>query len=202
MLLSSPGMGMPGELSSGQAEDLASHGFVVVILGHTYETLATQFPGGRIEKSVLPPAADRAQTTAQAAAALPIRVADTRFVLDRLADITAGADPAADRHPLPPNLAQLLDMSKVGMFGHSLGGAPAAQSMHDDRRISAGANLDGALSGSVVTDGLDRPFLLVGAGNHARDNDPGWRQSGPAVTDHNLISGWTVHSTCRSVTTS
>ncbi|MQY24310.1 alpha/beta hydrolase family protein [Nocardia macrotermitis] len=174
VLLFSPGMGMPSELSTAQAEDLASHGFVVVGLGHTYETFATRFPGGRIEKSVLPPA-DRARTAAQAAAALPIRLADTRFVLDRLADIAAGTDPDADRHPLPRNLARILDMSKVGMFGHSLGGATAAQAMHDDRRISAGANLDGALAGSVIADGLDRPFLLVSAG-HTRDDDPGWRQ--------------------------
>ena len=176
VLLFSPGMGMPSELSSAQIEDLASHGFVVVALNHTYETFATRFPGGRIEKSVLPPAADRAQTEAQAAAALPIRLADSRFVLDRLADIAAGVDPDAEHHPLPQNLARILDVSKVGMYGHSLGGATAAQAMHDDRRISAGANLDGALSGSVLTDGLDRPFMIIGAGSRARDGTPGWQQ--------------------------
>ncbi|MBF4998094.1 hypothetical protein IRT45_13125 [Nocardia sp. BSTN01] len=176
MLLFSPGMGMPGELSSAQVEDLASHGFVVVTLGHTYETFATRFPDGRVEKSVLPPAPDRDKSAVQAAAAVPIRLADTRFVLDRLADMAAGSDPDADRHPLPQGLARILDVSKVGMFGHSLGGATTAQAMHDDRRIAAGANLDGTLSGSAVTDGLDRPFLLVGAGDDARDADPGWRQ--------------------------
>ncbi|WP_198037110.1 hypothetical protein [Nocardia sp. BMG51109] len=176
VVLFSPGLGMPRELSSAQAEDLASHGFVVVALSHTYESFATQFPGGRIEKSVLSPTADRAEATAQVAAALSIRVADTRFALDRLADIAAGAEPDADGHPLPQNLARILDVSKVAMFGHSLGGATAAQSMHDDPRILAGANLDGDLWGSVVTDGLNRPFMLVGAGNRGRDNIPSWQQ--------------------------
>ncbi|MFI5776087.1 alpha/beta hydrolase family protein [Nocardia sp. NPDC051570] len=176
VMLFSPGLSMPRELSTAQAEDLASHGFIVVTSSYTYETFATQFPDGRIEKSVLPPATDRDQTKAQVASALPIRVADTRFVLDKLADIAAGDNPDADRHPLPDNLARILDVSKVAMFGHSLGGTTAAQSMHDDRRILAGANLDGVLSGSVVIDGLDRPFMLVGAENHGRDNDPTWQQ--------------------------
>ena len=65
-------------------------------------------------------------------------VADLRFVLDRL----GGAGP-------------------VGVFGHSLGGATAAQLMHDDRRVRAGIDLDGTLYGPVTTAGLDRPFPEV-----------------------------------------
>ncbi|MFD4456637.1 alpha/beta hydrolase family protein [Nocardia sp. NPDC058480] len=172
----SPGMGMPRELSTAHVEDLASHGFVVVTLSHTYESLATEFPGGRIERSLLPPTTDPGEVEAQGAIAIETRVADTRFVLDRLADITAGNNPDADQHPLPANLARVLDVSKVGMFGHSLGGATAAQAMHDDRRIAAAANLDGRLWGSVVTDGLDRPFMLINGEGHDRDDVPSWKQ--------------------------
>ncbi|WP_405164008.1 hypothetical protein OG203_02475 [Nocardia sp. NBC_01499] len=173
VVMFSPGKGMPRELSTAQAEDLASHGFVVVALSHTHET-ATEFPGGRIEQSALAPT--HGDDEAQGATALATRVADTRFVLDKLVDITAGDNPDADQHPLPANLARVLDVSKVGMFGHSLGGATAAQAMHDDPRIAAAADLDGRLWGSVVTDGLDRPFMLINREGHDRADIPGVKQ--------------------------
>ncbi|MFE3797228.1 hypothetical protein KHQ06_13825 [Nocardia tengchongensis] len=174
IVLFSPGMGLPREASTAQAEDLAGHGFVVVAMSHTYESRVTEFPGGRLEKSLLPQTADAGQIKAEAEKALQVRVADTRFVLDRLTDLSTGADP--DGHPLPANLAAILDLSKIAMFGHSLGGATAAQVMHDDRRVAAGVDLDGSLLGSVVTDGLDRPFALIGSNDRERTQDPTWQQ--------------------------
>lgn len=176
IVLFSPGMGMPRETSTAQAEDLASHGFVVVTISHTYESQATEFPDGRLEKSVLPQVVDAEQVNAQIGQAIQVRVADTRFVLDQLADLSTGVDPDADGHPLPANLAGILDLSKIGMFGHSLGGATAAQVMHDDRRVAAGVDLDGSLLGSVLTDGLDRPFVLIGSAGRERAQDPSWQQ--------------------------
>ncbi|MFE3027756.1 alpha/beta hydrolase family protein [Nocardia tengchongensis] len=176
IVLFSPGMGLPREASTAQAEDLASHGFVVVAMSHTYESRVTEFPGGRLEKSLLPQTADAGQVKAEAEKALQVRVADTRFVLDRLADLSTGADPDADGHPLPANLAAILDLLKIAMFGHSLGGATAAQVMHDDRRVAAGVDLDGSLLGSVLTDGLDRPFVLIGSNDRERTQDPSWQQ--------------------------
>ncbi|WP_162958100.1 alpha/beta hydrolase family protein [Nocardia yunnanensis] len=176
IVLFSPGMGMPRETSTAQAEDLASHGFVVVTMSHTYESMATEFPGGRIEKSVLPQGAGADEVNAQLGRAIQTRVADTRFVLDRLTDIGAGVDPDVDGHPLPANLAGVLDLSRIAMFGHSLGGATAAQVMHDDRRVAGGVDLDGTLLGSVLTDGLDRPFVLIGSSVHGRAQDPSWQQ--------------------------
>lgn len=176
IVLFSPGMGMPRESSTAQAEDLASHGFIVVAMSHTYESLATEFPDGRLEKSVLPRAADIDQVMAQVSQAMQVRVADTRFVLDRLTDLSTGTNPDVDGHPLPANLAGILDLSKVAMFGHSLGGATAAQVMHDDPRVAAGVDLDGSLWGSVLTDGLDRPFVLIGGTDHGRAQDSSWQQ--------------------------
>jgi predicted dienelactone hydrolase len=176
IIVFSPGMGMPRELSTAHVEDLASHGFVVVTMSHTYEASATEFPGGRVERSVLPQAPGPGEVEAQGTLAMTTRVSDTRFVLDRLADIAAGRNPDARRQPLPANLAEALDLSKIGMFGHSLGGATAAQAMHDDRRIAAAANLDGRLWGSVVTEGLDRPFLLISRERSGRAEVPSWQQ--------------------------
>ena len=199
IVLFSPGLGMPREASTAQAEDLASHGFVVAAMSHTYESSATEFPGGRLEKSVLPRAANIDQARAQIEQAMRVRVADTRLVLDRLADLGAGADPDADGHPLPAHLAGILDLSKIAMFGHSLGGATAAQVMHDDRRVAAGVDLDGTLWGTVLTDALDRPFVLIGSTDHGRAQDLSWQQFWAADRGPRLefrLDGSQHHSFC------
>src|SRR2546421_10237866 len=61
-------------------------------------------------------------------------------------------------------------MSRVGVFGHSLGGAVAAQFCHDDSRCKAGIDIDGAPHGSVIRDGLTQPFLFL-LSDHASESD-------------------------------
>ncbi|WP_251035884.1 hypothetical protein [Paenibacillus sp. ISL-20] len=48
MVLLSHGMGTSRVLHASQAENLASHGFIVVTIDHTYSTFATIFPDGRV----------------------------------------------------------------------------------------------------------------------------------------------------------
>jgi pimeloyl-ACP methyl ester carboxylesterase len=49
----------------------------------------------------------------------------------------------------------------VGVFGHSLGGAVAAQFCHEDSRCKAGIDIDGAPHGSVIQAGLRQPFMFL-----------------------------------------
>jgi pimeloyl-ACP methyl ester carboxylesterase len=111
----------------------------------------------------MPAPTDPADEERIIAKALEVRAADTRFTLDQLAAINRGHNPDEERRPLPCGLTGALDLSRVGMFGHSLGGATAAETMYEDPRIKAGINLDGTVSGPVVAAGLDRPFLLLGS---------------------------------------
>ena len=170
MVLYSPGLGGTRDSGSVLVEELVSRGYVVATIDHTHDSSPVEFPGGRVE-AALPPL-----TPEVAAQAVAVRVADTRFVLDQLTALNAGSNPDAEHRPLPDGLRGALDLSTVGMFGHSLGGATAAQAMLEDPRIKAGVNLDGTLFGPVVAAGLDRPFMLVGAQGHGRDNDPSWAQ--------------------------
>ncbi|WP_431939996.1 hypothetical protein [Nocardia grenadensis] len=70
------------------------------------------------------------------------------------------------------------------MFGHSGGGFTTAETMLADQRISAGADLDGSMAysqsardfGRAADEGLDRPFLLMSAGDHSLDTDASWQQ--------------------------
>jgi dienelactone hydrolase len=161
-------------------QDLASHGYLVVTVDHTYSDDEVEFPDGRVAQRVLP--AD--QTDQQLADEVVQRDKDVRFVLDALTAIDHGANPDADHHPLPDGLRCGLDLSEVGMFGHSLGGATTAATMLDDPRITAGIDLDGSLYGPVVTAGLDRPVMLLAHQDKTRDTDPSW---GPFW---NASTGW------------
>jgi Platelet-activating factor acetylhydrolase, isoform II len=169
VVLYSPAAGGDRSFGTVLVEELASYGYVVVTIDHTHDAGEVEFPDGRVEVASFPPDI----TDAVIAKALAVREADTRFVLDQLAAINTGRNPDAERRPLPPGLCGGLDLTRTGMFGHSLGGATAAATMHDDTRIKAGLNLDGSLLGDTAIAGSDRPFLLLGS-DQAGPEDPTW----------------------------
>ncbi len=85
VLLYSPGDETDREFGTAQAEDLASHGYVVVTIDHTYEAPEVVFPSGRVEVQVNPqPPITTVLTT---------RIADARFVLSSLAILAARREP-------------------------------------------------------------------------------------------------------------
>ena len=168
VVLYSPGGGTDGNLDTGLVEDLVSHGYVVVTMDDTNESPEVEFPGGRLVLGTFSPGPSQAA----ALEAQQIRAADARFVLDELTALNHGANPDAEHAALPGGLAGSLDLSRVGMFGWSLGGAASAQAMHDDPRIKAGVNMDGRFWGSIAQQGVDRPFLLWTGSEHTEQNDP------------------------------
>lgn len=171
----SPGFGLERTGSTALVEDLASRGFVVVTIDHTHDAQFVEFPDGRIATHAIPPPAGPDDEAAALGRVLDVRVADTRFVLDKLTAISRGRNPDASGRALPRGLAQALDLSRVGMFGSSLGGA--AETMLADRRVRAGLNLDGSFFGRVLTAGLDRPFLMMSADTEDPDDtDESWDQ--------------------------
>jgi hypothetical protein len=141
VVLFSPGYSYDREMGTTLVEDLASHGYLVVATSYTYEAWEVEFPGGRVERGRHDPGND---LTRDPYAALTIRLADTRFLLDQLAALEAGHNPDEERRRLPGGLRGCLDLTRVGMFGHSLGGATTAQAMAHDNRVIAGVNLDGS----------------------------------------------------------
>ncbi|MGW3199258.1 alpha/beta hydrolase family protein [Streptomyces sp. NPDC001118] len=184
--LYSPGLGEPRTWGTAAAADLASRGYVVVAIDHTYESPEVQFPNGSLATMSLP----SDDGNAFIRKALAVRVTDTSFVLDQLRVLNSGRNPDADGQPLPAGLTGALDLAEVGMFGHSMGGTAAALAMDADHRITAGIDIDGNLTytdGSlmpVAQHGLDRPFLLMGKDGKT-DTGPGWQ----AFRTH--TPGWT-----------
>jgi dienelactone hydrolase len=138
-------------------EDLASRGYVVASVDHTYEATAIEFPDGRFVKSVFGSylAEDTLRSDAQAfSLALSARWGDLKFVLHELDRLNAEAeDPFAGR----------LDLSRVALAGHSMGGMIALLGVERGTGFKAGIIVD-----SMVPDGLVRatetPVLILAAG--------------------------------------
>ncbi|MEV0386429.1 lipase [Nonomuraea sp. NPDC050643] len=171
VVLYSSGFRAPRTIGTTVVEDLASRGYVVVSVDHTYETAQVEFPGGRLERTVV--TAD--WTEEDMAKAVDVRVDDMAFVLDQLARLNRGHNPDADRRALPAGLRGGLNLSRIGALGHSMGGSTALQLAHDDRRVDAGVNLDGGHRGPVARTGLAKPFLQMAAEPHTRASDPTWQ---------------------------
>ncbi len=154
-----------------QSEALASHGYVVVSVDHTYGSIMTIFPEGRaveVDRSALPEEEDVGEETYQAAAQTLVEVyaADLAFVLDSLEAIGEDDERFAGR----------LDLDRVGLFGHSTGGGAVVAVCHADDRCAAGAGLDPWVEPvplNIISDGLRQPFLAVRSEEWtAYDNDP------------------------------
>jgi dienelactone hydrolase len=171
----SPGFTNSRSTLTALAEDLASHGYVVAGIDHTYESFATAFPDGRVTTCLAREAPRRGRGFWEKVVAG--RAADVSFVLDEL----TGPDPAWPG-------AGLIDPSRMAMAGHSAGGAAAIAVMLADCRIRAGIDMDGATYAPIPDDGLARPFLFLGKQSNYT---PG---SGGAVTtwerDWKRLTGW------------
>jgi dienelactone hydrolase len=171
----SPGFTSSRSTLTALAEDLASHGYVVAGIDHTYESFATAFPDGRVTTCLARAAPRRGRGFWEKV--VTGRAADVLFVLDEL----TGA------HPAWPG-AGLIDPSRMAMAGHSAGGAAAIPAMLADSRIRAGIDMDGATHAQIPDHGLSRPFLFLGKQSNYT---PG---SGGAVStwerDWELLTGW------------
>jgi predicted dienelactone hydrolase len=151
------------------AEDLASHGYVVVGFDAPYRTARVVFPDGRLmgrlqennpEICVVP---DRAQMERCVSRVVNAWTGDIAFVLDRLAQLNASDSSG--------KFTGRLDMTRVGILGHSLGGAVSLQFCHEDSRCKAGIDIDGAPHGSVIQAGLRQPFMFL-LSDHGAESDP------------------------------
>jgi len=175
LVVLSPGFTNSRSTLTGLAEDLASHGYVVAGIDHTYESFGTAFPDGRVTTCLAREARRPGSGFWEKIAAG--RAADVSFVLGAL----TGA------HPDWPG-AGLIDPSRMAMAGHSIGGASAIAAMLADSRIRAGIDMDGVTVAPIPGDGLSRPFLFLGKQSNytpgAEGNAIAWER------DWALMTGW------------
>jgi dienelactone hydrolase len=148
------------------AEDLASHGYIVVAFDAPYRTSVVVLPDGQIitrtPENNLEAGSARDQVQ-RLNDLLGAWTADVSLALDKLQQLNA-SDPTS-------RFTGHLDLTRVGVFGHSYGGATASQFCHDDMRCKAGIDIDGNPFGSVVGAEIHQPFLFL-LSDHGPGNDP------------------------------
>ncbi|WP_224994518.1 hypothetical protein [Cesiribacter sp. SM1] len=186
VLIFSHGYESAGGMYYSFLSELASHGYMIAHVYHTHETIARTFPDGRViyvddsaskARNWSPEHtevfwkyynglqdaktdAEREQVVldwvhADVTTEIPRRWAsDLSFVLDQLEQINENREsPFYGR----------LDVAKVGVFGHSIGGSAAGQVLLQDKRFLAGINLDGLGLGDMIDKALPQPFMVLSA---------------------------------------
>lgn len=146
-----------------QMEELASHGYIVCGIDHTYNAIVTAFPGGRVVPVDSTIANDYMKGNSPAldtfAEHLRIWTGDTLFLLDELESIQTGEKESM--------FVGKLDMARLGILGVSFGGTTAVQVCSIDDRCRAGINLDGGLprdyTGRAIDPPLKKPFMFIGS---------------------------------------
>lgn len=135
VVLFSPGGGGIRMQNTAWAEDLASHGYVVVALDHPYDSAVVVLEDGTSIDSKLVTTGNDAEDDRLAGVSVATRAADLSFALTQLERI--------ERGELASPLTGRLDPDHAAVVGHSLGGAAAIQAGAQDPRFDAIINIDG-----------------------------------------------------------
>ncbi|GAB4580491.1 MAG: carboxylic ester hydrolase [Anaerolineales bacterium] len=157
VLIFSHGFGGFRAQNTFQMQDLASHGYIVVAPEHTYASVITVFPDGRVANhnpATLPDGVSEAEYDRAAQRLVEQWTADLRFVLDTLAMMDQ----------MEPLLRGRLDLERVGVLGHSTGGGATVQICATDSRCKAGLGMDAWLvpvADEVIANGPQQPFLFL-----------------------------------------
>lgn len=140
------------------AEDLASHGYVVASIDHTYNASLVALPDGRVIRGKSNAEFDAmGNSTPERVRAIWNKEllkssADDRFILDRLA--------VMDRSAGTPWYGRI-NTDLAGAIGHSFGGAVATEICAQDPRVRASVNMDGWFFGAIQARGPGQPLLFV-----------------------------------------
>ncbi len=140
-----------------QCEELASRGYIVIAVNHTYDSYITIFEDGSIapylsEKKAIETGLTKKKITTKDK--LHLRSDDLEFALKKV-DSLKNKD----------RLFGLIDLDKIGMFGQSFGGATIINVASKNDRIDAIAGLDTwfiPLDSVIIKSGVEIPFLHLG----------------------------------------
>jgi hypothetical protein len=127
-----------------QIEELVSHGFIVATIHHTYEVSVAVFPDGRVipyseenlQRSRVNGVEDISNERKWENERLDVWAADMRFTLDQITRLSMAPQTNAP-------FAGRVDLTRVGVFGHSFGGIAVGRACELDLRFKACLNEDG-----------------------------------------------------------
>ncbi|KJK88703.1 hypothetical protein H633G_07435 [Metarhizium anisopliae BRIP 53284] len=165
--LFTPGLSDSRLLYGAGARSLASQGYVVVTVDHPYEADFVEFPDGTVivGRNISgddEPAKEKA---------IKVRAADLSYIIDQLHNRTLTKS-LLDKFP------GSLDLGKIAVYAHSVGGGAAATLARNDKRVLGGVDFDGqlfwprltgprvelAINGTAHGSYTDRPLLVSALG--------------------------------------
>ncbi len=136
--------------------ELASHGYLVAALDHTYANALTVFPDGRVifydEDRVFGGNGTNPDDGNQL---VNVWADDIAFLLDEIANMSVEEGGWLNSRS---------NLDKVGVFGHSTGGGTTMQFCLENERCQAGIGLDSWLlpvDNTVLTEGPTQPFMFI-----------------------------------------
>ena len=155
LILFSHGLGGYKTQNSINIESLVSQGYIVVAPDHTYDATITVYPDG---------------STAEFKAGLPNDISPDEFWKNRIPQLNTRSEDISfiiDKLQTMKNynIYNSIEFNKIGVFGHSFGGATSIVSSWNDTRISACLNLDGwmvPIVDDIINTGIKIPFCYVG----------------------------------------
>ena len=152
------------------AEDLASHGYFVVGFDAPYRSFVVVLPDGSVISRMPQNNVENANGNLDdpvIGRLLRMWTSDTDFVVDQLERLN---------EDMSSKFRGRVALDRLGIFGHSFGGATALQFCHEDSRCNAAADLDGIPFGSVVREGLSKPCMFVLSDHSRETSDPSSHQ--------------------------
>ncbi|MEL7003374.1 MAG: hypothetical protein AAFN93_11650 [Bacteroidota bacterium] len=161
--------------------EITSHGFVIININHTYESVGSTFPDGSTKLFDQDYSLSQNTPEAWEKVSQIIEAFEQNLSFDERHSIARNTlksyHPAhmverwsedisdvIDQLPIWNQRGFLkghFDLHNIGVFGHSRGGAAAGQSLIFDQRIKAAANLDGVHWGIMVDTVYHKPFLYL-----------------------------------------
>lgn len=153
VILFSPGLSFPVALYQSFTENLAAHGYIVVAVNHPHALAHIDYADGTVrDMSHWPRISDEAERQRFLAEHAGVWQADLVEVLDEIDDwdTPRAGNPVAGH----------IDLSRIGIAGHSYGGTAAGR-LSRDPRIGAAVAMEGAVRDPA--DENSRGHLRVGA---------------------------------------
>lgn len=144
--------------NTGQALELASQGYVVIGIQHTYGAVTTVFSDGTIAPNnpkALPEDADDPNYEVVARKLVGQWAGDMSFVLDQFQSLNKDSSSI---------FFNKLDMNRVGVYGHSTGGGAAIQFCGIDTRCKSVLGMDPFMrpvSAEVIESGVSQPSFFM-----------------------------------------
>ena len=154
--------------NTSQAIELASHGYVVVGVQHTYGAVITVFDDGTIARnnpSALPNGAPKDEYESAAQKLVGQWAGDLAFALDFVETLASEANSP---------FYQSVDLSRVGAYGHSTGGGAVIQFCGTDVRCKSLLGMDPFMrpvSPEVLENGVAQPAFFMFSQRWADDVD-------------------------------